>query len=130
MAGISKKFVDINPSFQKHPITGDITLLKNEDAIKHSVKTIVMTMRGEKAFRPFFGSELKSSVFENFTSILADDITVSIEDVLKVYEPRIKVSKIDYIDNIDSNLLEVSINYFIIGLPLNPQSLNLILERV
>lgn len=50
MANISKKFVDINPSFQKHPITGDITLLKNEDAIKQSVKNIVMTMRGEKSF--------------------------------------------------------------------------------
>ena len=62
MANISKKFVDINPSFQKHPITGDITLLKNEDAIKQSVKNIVMTMRGEKIFRPFFGTEVQLSL--------------------------------------------------------------------
>mgnify|MGYP002818221373 FL=1 len=130
MANISKKFVDINPSFQKHPITGDITLLKNEDAIKQSVKNIVMTMRGEKIFRPFFGTEIQSSLFENFNPILADDITVSIEDVLKVYEPRVKVVNVDYIDNIDDNSLEVTINYIIVGLPLNQQSLNLILERV
>mgnify|MGYP006208482797 CR=1 FL=1 len=130
MANISKKFVDINPSFQKHPITGDITLLKNEDAIKQSVKNIVMTMRGEKIFRPFFGTEVQSAIFENFNPILADDITVSIEDVLKVYEPRVKVVNVDYIDNIDDNSLEVTINYSIVGLPLNQQSLNLILERV
>ena len=130
MANISKKFVDINPSFQKHPITGDITLLKNEDAIKQSVKNIVMTMRGEKVFRPWFGTEGQSAIFENFNPILADDITVSIEDVLKVYEPRVKVTNVDYIDNIDDNSLEVTINYNIVGLPLNQLSLNLILERV
>ena len=130
MANISKKFVDINPSFQKHPITGDITLLKNEDAIKQSVKNIVMTMRGEKIFRPFFGTDIQSAICENFNPVLADDITVSIEDVLKVYEPRVKVVNVDYIDNIDDNSLEVTINYIIVGLPLNQQSLNLILERV
>lgn len=130
MARVSKKFVDINPSFQKHPITGDITLLKNEDAIKHAVKSIVMTSRGEKAFRPFFGSELPTALFENFSPILADDITVSIEDVLKVYEPRIKVNNVEYIDDIDDNSLEVTVYYTIIGLPLDQQSLNLILERV
>ena len=130
MENISKKFDDINPSFQKHPITGDITLLKNEDAIKQSVKNIVMTMRGEKVFRPLFGTEVQSSLFENFSPILADDITVSIEDVLKVYEPRVKVNNVDFIDDIDNNALEVTINYDIVGLPLNQQSLNLILERV
>ena len=130
MANISKKFVDINPSFQKHPITGDITLLKNEDAIKQSVKNIVMTMRGEKIFRPFFGTDIQSAIFENFNPVLADDITISIEDVLKVYEPRVKVDNVEYIDNIDDNSLEVTINYRIVGLPLNQQSLNLILERV
>ena len=81
-------------------------------------------------FRPLFGTEVQSAIFENFNPILADDITVSIEDVLKVYEPRVKVTNVDYIDNIDDNSLEVTINYNIVGLPLNQQSLNLILERV
>ena len=47
-----------------------------------------------------------------------------------MYEPRVKVDNVDYIDNIDDNSLEVTINYRIVGLPLNQQSLNLILERV
>ena len=53
MATISKKFVDLNPKFEKHPISGDIPTIKNEDAIKQAVKNIVLTVRGEKLFRPF-----------------------------------------------------------------------------
>lgn len=130
MQKVSKKFVDINPSFEPHPITGDINLLTNEDAIKQAVKSVVMTMRGEKLFRPLFGTEAQSVLFENFNPILADDITLSIEDALKVFEPRVKVINIDYLDNMDDNSVELTINYEIVGLPLNQQSLNLILERV
>jgi len=130
MAQISKKFVDINPSFESHPITGDITLLKNENAIKQAVKNVVLTMRGEKFFRPFFGTKLRSALFEFLDPIMADEITVSIEDALKVYEPRVTVDNIEYIDNIDDNSVEVTIFYRITGLPLDQQSLNLILERV
>jgi phage baseplate assembly protein W len=130
MRKVSKKFVDINPSFEPHPITGDINLLTNEDAIKQAVKSVVMTMRGEKLFRPLFGTEAQVILFENFDPILADDITLSIEDALKVFEPRVKVINIDYLDNMDDNSVNITINYEIIGLPLNQQSLNLILERV
>jgi phage baseplate assembly protein W len=130
MRKVSKKFVDINPSFEPHPITGDINLLTNEDAIKQAVKSVVMTMRGEKPFRPLFGTEAQVALFENFDPILADDITLSIEDALKVFEPRVKVINIDYLDNIDDNSVDITINYEIVGLPLNQQSLNLILERV
>lgn len=130
MQKVSKKFVDINPSFEPHPITGDINLLTNEDAIKQAVKSVVMTMRGEKLFRPLFGTEAQSILFENFNPILADDITLSIEDALKVFEPRVKVINIDYLDNMDNNSVDITINYEIVGLPLNQQSLNLILERV
>jgi len=130
MRKVSKKFVDINPSFEPHPITGDINLLTNEDAIKQAVKSVVMTMRGEKPFRPLFGTEAQVVLFENFDPILADDITLSIEDALKVFEPRVKVINIDYLDNIDDNSVDITINYEIVGLPLNQQSLNLILERV
>ena len=97
---------------------------------KQAVKSVVMTMRGEKPFRPLFGTEAQVALFENFDPILADDITLSIEDALKVFEPRVKVINIDYLDNIDDNSVDITINYEIVGLPLNQQSLNLILERV
>ena len=130
MVKVSKKFVDLNPNFESHPITGDVLLLKNEDAVKHAIKNIVLTAKGEKVFRPLFGTSATTKLFENFDVTVADEITVSIEDAIKTYDPRVKVDRVDYIDDIDRNGLEITVYYRIIGLPLDPQSLNLILERV
>ena len=130
MAKVSKKFVDINPNFEKHPITGDLPMLKNENAIKQAVKNIVMTMFGEKFFQPLFGTSVRSSLFELFDPLVADRLTVSIENALRDYEPRISVDSVDYLDDQDDNALEITINYSIVGLPLDQQSLNLVLERV
>lgn len=130
MVEVSKKFVDLNPNFESHPITGDVLLLKNEDAIKHAIKNIVLTARGEKVFRPLFGTSATTKLFENFDVTVADEITISIRDAVEKYDPRVQVGNIEYIDDIDNNGLEIIINYQITGLPLNPQSLNLILERV
>ena len=130
MATISKKFVDLNPKFDRHPITGDLPTIKNEDAIKQAVKNIVLTIRGEKPFRPFFGASINSALFENFDPVLIDDIALSIEDALAAHEPRVEVTEVEVLDNIDTNALEVTVNYKIVGIPLDQQSLNLVLERV
>lgn len=130
MAAISKKFVDLNPKFNKHPINGDLPTIKNEDAIKQAVKHIVLTVRGEKLFRPFFGSSINTALFENFNPVLVDDIALSIEDALLAHEPRVKVQEVEVLEDIDTNSLDITINYKIVGIPLDQQSLNLVLERV
>ena len=111
MATVSKKFVDINPNFEKNPLTKDLPLLKNAEAIKFAVKNIVMTTRGDRAFRPYFGSTVIGSLFENFTLATADDIKVAISDALKAYEPRIKLLDVRVRDDIDKNALDVRIYY-------------------
>ena len=130
MATISKKFVDLNPNFNKHPINGDLPTIKNEDAIKQAVKHIVLTVRGEKPFRPFFGASINSALFETFDPTLVDDIALSIEDALNAHEPRVEVIDVEVLEDIDDNSLAVTVNYKIVGIPLNQQSLNLVLERV
>jgi hypothetical protein len=82
MALVSKKFVDLNPNFNKHPITGDLPTIKNEDAIKQSLKNIVLTVRGEKLFRPFFGASIGSSLFENFTPVTVDGLQLVLKMLL------------------------------------------------
>lgn len=130
MASISKKFVDLNPKFEKNPLTGDLPVLKNENAIRQAVKNIVMTQRGERPFRPFFGSTVGSVLFENLDLYNVDEISIAIEDALKAYEPRVQMQNVTVINDIDSNSVEVVIDYTITGIPLDTQSLNLILERV
>ena len=61
--GISRAFKDINLSFNAHPVTKDITVLKNENAIKRSVRNIVNTIPRERFFNPELGSDVRSSLF-------------------------------------------------------------------
>ena len=58
---ISRIFKDISLSFDMHPVTKDIVALKNEDAIKKSIRNIIQTMPSERFFNPSFGSDIKTS---------------------------------------------------------------------
>ena len=130
MATISKKFVDINPNFEKNPLSGDLPLLKNEAAIKQSLKNIILTVRGERPFRPFFGSSTDTALFENFNPLSEDILASAVNDAIEAYEPRVIVDSIEVNADTSGNSIELEVEYRIVGIPLNPQSLNLILERV
>jgi len=130
MATISKKFVDLNPSFSANPITGDVGVLKNEDAIKQAVRTLVLTQFGEKPFQPLFGSDIGNVLFENFSSVALDNIANQIKITLESFEPRITFDEVEGIYDEYTNSLELQIKYTIVGIPLDQQSLNLVLERV
>ena len=65
----SRTFKDINLSFKRHPVTNDVITIRDEDAIKRSVRNIVFTILGEKPFDPNFGSVINDSLFELDTSL-------------------------------------------------------------
>jgi phage baseplate assembly protein W len=130
MAQISKKFVDLNPTLARNPITGDVATLKNDAAVKQSIKNIVTTARFERPFLPFFGSNSTLSLFETFDGTTDATIEASLSDAIRAYEPRVELVTIRVNSDIDSNSISIDINYSIIGIPLDIQSLNLILERV
>ena len=69
MAAPSKTFKDINLSFKRHPVTNDVIVLRNEDAIKRSVHNIILTIIGEKPFMNEFGTQINASMFELNTSL-------------------------------------------------------------
>ena len=106
---ISKAFKDINLSFQRHPITKDVTVLKNENAIKRSVRNIVNTIPRERFFNPTLGSDVRSSLF-NFvdygtSSVIQKQIQIAIEN----FEPRVDNLQINVFPRPDSNEFEVNI---------------------
>ena len=64
----SRAFKDINLSFKRHPVTNDVVTIRDEDAIKRSVKNIVFTILGEKPFQPRFGSVVTQALFDLSTN--------------------------------------------------------------
>ena len=61
----SKQFVDLDLNFKKNPITRDVLSKKGENAIKQSIKNLVMTRIGEKLFSPMIGSYVYNLLFDN-----------------------------------------------------------------
>jgi len=126
---ISRSFKDISFNFSKNPITNDIVVLKNEEAIKQSVKNLILTKVDERPFNPSLGTDTTSYLFELHTKISANALIEEIESVLKNNEPRITLQQIDVDVNPDSNNFEVYIEYLIVGLPPEVQNLSFVLVR-
>ena len=124
----SRAFKDINLSFKRHPVTNDVVAIRNEDAIKRSVKNIVFTILGEKPFDPTFGSVVNDALFELSTSLNEIRISDEITSSLNRYEPRI--------DNVvttttvypDSNEMNCVVQYDITGLSAPTQTVEVILQ--
>ena len=124
----SQGFKDISLSFKKHPVTRDILTLKNEDAIKRSVQNLVRIVRGEVFFNELLGTRISGSLFELANSDYIDPMKTEIETVIKNFEPRVKLTDVNFNSFPDQNAIEVIINYDIIGLSAPTQSVNFILE--
>ena len=125
---ISRSFKDISLSFQPHPVTGDLPVLKNERAINASIKNIVQTIPGEKFFNSFFGSEARSQLFEQFDVTTTLELEQQITDSVNRYEPRVNNLKVEVSARPDRNELGVTVTYTIVGQEFPSQKYSFILE--
>lgn len=125
---ISRSFKDISLSFEAHPITKDLVILKNERAITRSIRNIVETIPNEKFFNSSFGSDAKSSLFDNVDFATIGVIEKQIITSINNFEPRVENVKVDIDLDYDDNALEVLIVFDIIGQDIPTQEFTFILE--
>lgn len=126
----TKQFKDISLSFKKHPVTKDILVLKDNDAIKKSVINIIRTSTGDRFYQSALGTRVGDLLF----SLNTDDYNQSLmkremSTALQNWEPRVKVERIDTSSANDSGSVEVIVNYEIIGQPNIPQEIQFVLEN-
>ena len=123
----SRAFKDINLSFKRHPVTNDVVTIRDEDAIKRSVRNIIFTILGEKPFEPNFGSVINESLFDLNTNLSEVRVSDEIRSSLLNYEPRI--SNIDVTVTVapDTNEMNCVVQYDIVGLPAPTQEVDVLL---
>ena len=119
MSLISKSFRDFSLTFEKNAVTNDILSLKNEAAIKESVKNIVLYNFYEKPFDPFFGGNIIGLLFEKSTPTMELEVKRRIERSVEIHEPRVTAVSVDVDFEPDRNELNCQINYLILGI--NPK---------
>ena len=125
---VSRSFKDISLSFEPHPVTKDLAILKNERAISRSIRNIVETIPTERYFDPDFGSDVRSSLFENIDFGIVGVVESQILESITNYEPRVDNVQVEVLPEYDNNALEVTVIYDIIGQDLPTQEYTFILE--
>ena len=125
---ISRSFRDISLSFVPHPVTKDLTILRNENAIVRSVRNLVETIPRERFFNSTIGSNVRSSLFDFVDFGTAANIQKQIETAIENYEPRVDNLVVEVLPLPDENSFEVTIIFDIIGQEIPRQTINFILE--
>ena len=125
---ISRAFRDISLSFKKHPVTNDVTVLKNEDAIKKSVVNLCRTRINERFFNELLGTSIEDSLFETNLDDIASFLEREISVLLKNFEPRITLTNVIVESLVDSYELQIRIEYEITGLPFPTQNIEFLLQ--
>ena len=116
MSLISKSFRDFSLTFEKNAVTNDILSLKNEAAIKESVKNIVLYNFYEKPFDPFFGGNIIGLLFENSTPTMVLEVKNRLEQSIEIHERRVTAVSVVVQFEEDSNELNCKIQYLILGI--------------
>ena len=124
----SRAFKDISLSFNPHPVTKDLPVLVNERAIVRSVRNLVETIPTERFFNSLLGTDIRDSLFDNFTSVTVTIIEDQIRTTLRNFEPRVNNVGIEVDGFPDSNAINVKVLFDIVGLEIPQQSFNFILE--
>ena len=126
---VSKRFRDLDLDFTRHPVSGDVAMKNNTEAIKRSLRNLVLTNPREKFFHPEIGSGVRNLLFENFTPVVKIKLERNIRTLIENYEPRVVLEDVTVFFEERDNRLEVSIQFQVVGQP-GSANLTFPLERL
>ena len=127
-------YKDLNLFFTPNPVTKDISKVTDIQAIKRSVRNLVLLNPGENPFHPEIGTGIRDALFENFTPPVREALRSKIENIIKLYEPRVTVISVSFNDisnaRLDNNRLDCTIQFIINNVPQNVEEVEVMLQRI
>ena len=124
----SRRFDDLLISMKKNAFTDDVSVAKNDNAIKQSIKNLVLTNPGEKHFQPLVGSRVFNLLFEPLDAFTADAVKDEVINTINQYEPRVELTDVVVVPIDEGNKLSITIEYRIVGLPV-VETIDFVLQR-
>jgi len=128
-------------SFASSPVGGTLARVTNENAVKQSIKNLILTniggidintgmrLAGERLFQPLIGSDVNRTLFEPNNVLTNSILITTIENTIKYYEPRAQKISVNIIPSNDEHYLIINVIFSVINNP-NPIDLTLNLKRV
>ena len=128
MATINKIYSDIDFAFTKKPVTADVALSYDAQAVSRSIRNLLNTQNYDRLFNPDLGSQITGLLFENISPIVASTMESIITNLITTYEPRARLQSVRVSSQPDLNSYNVSITFYIENATL-PTTTTILLER-
>jgi phage baseplate assembly protein W len=128
MATINKIYSDIDFAFTKKPVTADVALSYDAQAVSRSIRNLLNTQNYDRLFNPDLGSQIAGLLFENISPIVAGTMETIITNLITTYEPRARLQSVRVSSQPDQNVYNVSITFYIENATL-PTTTTILLER-
>lgn len=122
-------YSDLGMPLLIHPGTNDISPITDLNAIRQSVKNLVLTNFGERPFHPEIGTGITGLLFENADFFTANSIKAETLRVLRRFEPRVEDVTVQVFDDPDRNAFRIDVGYKIVDTPVSDDT-SFYLERV
>ena len=123
-----RQYRDLDLFFSKKQGSDDVNKVTDIEAVKRSVRNLVLTNFYEKPFHPEIGSGVRDMLFENMSPITASVLTKKVEDVIENFEPRARLTSVRALPNLDRNEYEVTIEFFVVNAPTELVDMTVFLE--
>lgn len=121
-------YTDFKKNLEVSPVSQDITVNKDEDAVKEAIQNLILTDRGERLMQPNLGGNIRAMLFENITPAVLTLIEDQVRTTIELYEPRAELIDVIVTSNIDDNIVKVTIVFYVKNNQ-QPISVDVFLER-
>ena len=126
----SRVYRDLNLNFSTNPITQDVTAVTDVNAVKRSVRNLLLTNHYDRPFHPEIGSNVQALLFENFGPITGNQLSRQIEELIANFEPRARVESVECFPLPDVNTYDIRIYFYVENLPAELQEFQTLLEAM
>jgi len=121
---------DLDLFFTKKGTNSDVNRVEDIQAVKRSIRNLVLLNEHEKPFHPEIHGGVRDMLFENMTPVVSNILARKIEDVITNFEPRARLQTVRAIPDFDKNAYEVSIEFFVVNTPTELVDMSIMLERI
>ena len=110
--------------------TKDVNKVTDVQAVKRSVRNLVLLNHYEKPFHPEIGSGIREMLFEPMTPITAVILGKKVEDVIENFEPRARLVGVKSAPDLDRNAYDLTVEFYVVNAPTELVQLDVLLERL
>ena len=126
----SRVYKDLNLNFSTNPVTQDVTNVTDVNAVKRSVRNLLLTNHYDRPFHPEIGSNIQALLFEIFGPITGNQLTRTIEEMIANFEPRARVESVECNPVSETNTYDVRIYFYVENLPADLIEFQTLLEAM